>query len=58
VQDEKKKKTGHDDSADLRKRAEEALRESETGFRIALKSRTDVIWEWDIDTGRVERTSI
>jgi PAS domain-containing protein len=54
----KKKKTGHDDSADLRKRAEEALRESETRFRIASKSTTGVIWQWDIDTGRVERTSI
>ena len=30
-----KKKTGHDDSADLRKQAEEALRESEALLREA-----------------------
>ena len=32
----KKKKTGHDDSADLRERAEEALRQAEENFRRSL----------------------
>jgi PAS domain S-box-containing protein len=45
----KKKKTGHDDSADLRKRAEEALRESEKKFRGIFENVLDVYYETAID---------
>jgi PAS domain S-box-containing protein len=37
-----------------RKRAEEALRNSEERFRIAAKSSSDLIWDWDILDGSLE----
>ena len=37
-----------------RKRAEGALRDSEERFRVAAKSASDLIWEWDILNGRLE----
>jgi PAS domain S-box-containing protein len=37
-----------------RKRAEEALRSSEERFRIAAKSASDLIWDWDILGGSLE----
>jgi PAS domain S-box-containing protein len=43
-----KKKTGHDDSADLRKRAEEALAKSEALLREA--QRAAHIGHWELDT--------
>ena len=36
------------------KRAETALRESQERFKIAAQSAGDLIWEWDIPTGRLE----
>ena len=37
-----------------RKRAEEALRASEQRFRIAAEQSSDLIYEWDARTGRIE----
>ena len=37
-----------------RKRTEEALRESEERFRIAAESASDLIWDWDLVTDRLE----
>jgi len=37
-----------------RKRTEEALRNSEERFRIAAKSSSDLIWDWDILDGSLE----
>jgi len=37
-----------------RKRAEEALRNSEERFRIAAKSSSDLIWDWGILDGNLE----
>jgi PAS domain S-box-containing protein len=37
-----------------RKQAEEALRVSETRFRMAAESASDLIYEWDIDSDRLE----
>jgi PAS domain S-box-containing protein len=37
-----------------RKRAEEALGNSEERFRIAAESSSDLIWDWDISNGRLE----
>lgn len=37
-----------------RKRTEEALRESEERFRIAAESASDLIWDWDLVTNRLE----
>ena len=36
-----------------RRRAEEALRESEERLALALEGSTDAIWDWDIPSGRV-----
>ena len=40
-----------------RKQAEEALRESEERFQLALTGADLGLWEWDIITGRVDRDS-
>jgi PAS domain S-box-containing protein len=37
-----------------RKRAEEALRESEQRFRVAAGSTSDLVYDWDIIRGRLE----
>jgi PAS domain S-box-containing protein len=37
-----------------RRRAEAALRESEARFRIAAESASDLIYEWDIESGQVK----
>lgn len=37
-----------------RKHTEEALRESEERFRIAAESASDLIWDWDLVTDRLE----
>ena len=44
-----KKKTGHDDSADLRKLAEEVLKESEKKFHSIFENVLDVYYETAID---------
>ncbi|HWE41374.1 MAG TPA: PAS domain-containing protein, partial [Gemmatimonadaceae bacterium] len=36
-----------------RKSAEEALRRSEERFRLAGRATNDVIWDWDVPTGRL-----
>src|SRR5262249_17496521 len=36
-----------------RKRAEEALRESEERFRILAKATNDAVWDWDLGTNQV-----
>ncbi len=46
----KKKKTGHDDSANLRKRAEKALRENLERFQLAIQATYDAIWDWNLQT--------
>ncbi|MBD2045631.1 PAS domain S-box protein [Coleofasciculus sp. FACHB-64] len=40
--------------ATLRNRALEALRESETRYRLVAKASNDAIWDWDLLTNRVE----
>ena len=47
-----KKKTGHDDSADLPKRAEETLRESEENYKMLFEGSTQGILATDIETRR------
>jgi len=37
-----------------RKRADEALRQSEERFRLAAQSLTNAVWEWDIVTGQLD----
>jgi len=37
-----------------RKKAEEALRESQERFKIAAQSTGDLIWDWNIPTGRLQ----
>ena len=37
-----------------RNRAEDALRVSEERFRLAAESASDLIWEWDIVTGKLQ----
>ncbi len=37
-----------------RKRAEEALRQSEERFRLAAQSITNMVWEWDLVTGTLD----
>jgi PAS domain S-box-containing protein len=37
-----------------RKRAEEALRQSEERFRLAAQSITNMIWQWDLVTGKLD----
>ncbi|MBZ4420380.1 PAS domain-containing sensor histidine kinase [Myxococcus sp. RHSTA-1-4] len=37
-----------------RRRAEEVLRQSETRYRLATLATSDVIYDWEIDTGRIE----
>jgi PAS domain S-box-containing protein len=37
-----------------RRRAEEVLRQSETRYRLATLATSDVIYDWDLDTGHIE----
>ncbi len=37
-----------------RRRADEALRQNEERFRLAAQSITNMIWEWDLVTGRLD----
>lgn len=39
-----------------RKRAEEALKESEERFKLAMEVTEDVVWDWDMKTDRVYRS--
>lgn len=41
-----------------RKRAEEALRSSEERFQIVARMASDVIWDWDLVSGRTWRSEI
>ncbi|HEU4452747.1 MAG TPA: PAS domain S-box protein [Longimicrobium sp.] len=36
-----------------RRTAQAALRESEERYRLALRATRDVVWDWDLETGRV-----
>jgi PAS domain S-box-containing protein len=40
-----------------RKRTEQALRESEERYRMAMQATNDGIWEWNITTGKVFRSA-
>ncbi len=37
-----------------RRRAEEALRQSETRYRLVARAANDAIWDWDLTTDRIE----
>jgi PAS domain S-box-containing protein len=41
-----------------RKQAEEALRSSEERFQIVARMASDVIWDWDLISGRIWRSEI
>lgn len=39
------------------KRVENALREREQQMRLFLEATSDCVWNWDLETGRIERSS-